>query len=69
MPPVLLASLAALTALAAAGAYAAACWLAPFGPCRCHGGPLCPRCDGTGRRVRVGRRLYAYLRSLYREAQ
>jgi hypothetical protein len=67
MPLVLLAS---LTALAAAGSYAAACWLAPFGPCRCHGhDPLCPRCDGTGRRVRVGRRLYVYLRSLYREAR
>jgi hypothetical protein len=24
---------------------------------------LCPRCDGTGRRVRIGRRIYEYLRS------
>jgi hypothetical protein len=61
--------LASLAAMAATAWYAAACWLAPFGACRCHGDPLCRRCDGTGRRVRVGRRLYVYLRSLYREAR
>lgn len=67
-------ALAVLAALAAATVYAAACWLAPFGSClRCGNDPArrgdCRRCEGTGRRVRVGRRLYVYLRSLYREAR
>ncbi len=67
MPALVL--LVALTVLAAAAVYAAGCWLAPFGPCgRCHGHDrLCRRCDGTGRRVRAGRRLHTYLRALYRE--
>jgi hypothetical protein len=52
---------------AAVLAYAAACWLFPFDVCaRCHGSSRwCRRCDGTGRRVRVGRRAWDYLRSLY----
>ena len=59
--------LASLTGLTLAVPYALACALAPFGPCRrCHrGDPLCRPCDGTGRRVRVGRRLWTYLRALY----
>jgi hypothetical protein len=66
MPLVLLASLAAL---AAAGWYAAVCAVAPFGPCRCPcRDVLCRRCDGTGYRVRVGRRLWTYLRRLYHDA-
>jgi hypothetical protein len=58
--------LASLAALALAG-YAMACVLAPFGPCRrCHHtNPSCRACDGTGRRVRLGRRLWTYLRALY----
>jgi hypothetical protein len=69
MPPVLLASLAALAALTAAGWYATVCAVAPFGPCRCHGhDALCRRCDGTGHRVRTGRRLWAYLRRLHDDA-
>jgi hypothetical protein len=50
--------------------YALACWLAPFGTCaRCHGrDPLCRSCDGTGRRVRAGRRAWTYLRRLHRDA-
>jgi hypothetical protein len=58
--------LASLAALVLAG-YALACALAPFGSCRrCHrGDPLCRACDGTGRRVRLGRRLWTYLRALY----
>jgi hypothetical protein len=58
--------LASLTALVLAG-YALACALAPFGSCRgCHrGDPLCRACNGTGRRVRLGRRLWTYLRALY----
>jgi hypothetical protein len=57
----------ALAGLALAVPYTLACWLAPFGPCsRCHArDPLCRACDGTGRRVRAGRRLWIYLRRLY----
>ena len=55
----------------AAGAvpYALACWLAPFGACaRCHHEDrLCRFCDGTGRRVRAGRRAWTYLRRLHDE--
>jgi hypothetical protein len=57
--------LASLAALALA-AYGLACWQAPYGACRCrHNDPLCRHCNGTGRRVRIGRRLFNYLRSLY----
>jgi hypothetical protein len=58
--------LASGAGLALAG-YALACALAPFGPCRrCrHTDPHCRACDGTGRRVRAGRRLWTYLRVLY----
>ena len=73
-----LASLASLAALIIAGYtlyYLAACAIFPFGACRrCKGAGklrtpisrrmfrLCPRCDGTGRRVRIGRRIYEYFR-------
>lgn len=63
---ILLASLAALTA---GGAYAVACVVAPFGTCLFHRGARCRRCGGTGRRVRVGRRLYLYLAALHREVR
>lgn len=56
--------------------YVGQCAAFPFGHCRrCKGTGklysrifrgtfrLCPRCDGTGRRVRIGRRIYEYLRS------
>jgi hypothetical protein len=58
-----------LAALAVALPYAMACWLAPFGACaRCHDRDrLCRFCDGTGRRVRAGRRLWSYLRRLHDE--
>jgi hypothetical protein len=59
---------AVLASLAAAclAAYALACWQAPYGACRCrHNDPLCRHCNGTGRRVRIGRRLFNYLRRLY----
>ncbi|MDG6106114.1 hypothetical protein Daura_06515 [Dactylosporangium aurantiacum] len=75
-------SLALLATLALAGyatLYILACAAFPFGNCRrCKGtgklrNPffrrmfrLCPRCDGTGRRVRIGRRVYEYLRSEHR---
>jgi hypothetical protein len=59
-----------LAALAVAVSCALACWLAPFGACaRCHqADPLCRFCDGTGRRVRLGRRAWTYLRRLHDEA-
>jgi hypothetical protein len=62
----LLASVASL----AVASYALACALVPFGRCRrCHDGdPLCRACDGTGRRVRAGRRLWTYLRALYHDS-
>lgn len=69
--------LASLIALGYAAFYLLMCAAFPFGHCRrprCQGGriysrlftkafKLCPRCDGTGRRVRIGRRVYEYLRS------
>jgi hypothetical protein len=57
----------AVAGLALAVPYTLACWLAPFGPChRCHHtDPLCRACDGTGRRVRLGRRAWTYLRHLH----
>jgi len=64
-PAALLGALAVLVTLSG---YAALCALAPFGACRCHGTErLCRRCDGTGLRVRAGRRLHTYLRGLYIE--
>jgi len=78
-----LASLASLAALALVGVtvgYAVACAVAPWGRCRrCHGicrrttrrGTLtrawCRRCNGTGRRVRVGRRLWTWIRHEFGE--
>jgi hypothetical protein len=58
-----------LAGLAVAVGYALACWLAPFGACtRCHQRDLlCRFCDGTGRRVRAGRRAWTYLRRLHDE--
>ena len=62
--------LASLTALALAVPYMLACALVPFGACRrCYGGdPLCRACDGTGRRVRAGRRVWTYLRALHHDS-
>jgi hypothetical protein len=58
-----------LAGLAVAVPYALACWLTPFGACaRCHGHDrLCRFCDGTGLRVRLGRRAWTYLRRLHDE--
>ncbi|WP_433792135.1 hypothetical protein [Actinoplanes sp. CA-252034] len=69
--------LATLTAVGYAAFYAVNCAIFPFGRCRrsrCEGGRVysranrkvfreCRRCEGTGKRVRIGRRLYEYLRS------
>jgi hypothetical protein len=68
-------ALTLLTLLAAAGLYTGACAIWPFADCaRCHGNNGkrrspggkawrdCPRCKGTGARLRAGRRLYNMLR-------
>ena len=71
-----LALLASLASLGYAACYLLMCAAFPFGHCRrCKGAGklyspfsrrvfrLCPRCDGTGRRVRIGRRIYEYFRA------
>ncbi|GAA3180572.1 hypothetical protein [Nonomuraea roseoviolacea] len=82
LPPlsVVLAALA-LGALLWGLGYATACAVTPFGRCRhCngHGKSIkpngrvkrwCRRCDGTGLRLRIGRRLFNYLRRLHRDAR
>lgn len=71
-----LAVLAALVLAGYIALYVGNCAYNPWGVCkrfRCRGGRIysrvftktfreCPRCNGTGRRVRVGRRIYEYLR-------
>ncbi|GAA0469441.1 hypothetical protein Aca07nite_27850 [Actinoplanes capillaceus] len=68
--------LAILAALGYAAFYLIGCAIFPFGRCRrrrCEGGRVysranrkvfreCRRCEGTGKRVRIGRRVYEYLR-------
>jgi hypothetical protein len=70
-------ALASLATLGYTAFYIAMCAISPWGVCkrrRCHGGRIysrvfsktfrdCPRCNGTGRRIRIGRRVYEYLRS------
>ena len=67
----LLARLLLIIAAAYAAWYLLKCVVAPWGVCRrCDGKRYlgrfirrpCPRCRGYGIRVRVGRRLYRYLR-------
>jgi hypothetical protein len=49
--------------------YALLCSVSPWGTCqRCHGhSRTCLRCEGTGKRPRVGWQLYAYARRTYRD--
>ncbi|MEW2379303.1 hypothetical protein AB0883_24830 [Micromonospora sp. NPDC047812] len=72
-----IALLASLAALGYALCYLAVCFTSPWGRCRrCHGRRShrtaigtrrdCRRCDGTGIRVRYGRRLIDYIRAEYR---
>lgn len=65
-------ALAAITALIIITlCYAGLCAIAPFGACiRCRGerGRACPACDATGRRTRIGRRLYHWARAEYRRS-
>ena len=72
--------LASLALLGYAAFYLIMCAAFPFGRCRrprCRDGRIysriftkafrhCPRCEGTGRRVRIGRRVYEYLRGEYK---
>jgi hypothetical protein len=72
--------LASLTLLGYSAFYLIMCAAFPFGRCRrprCRDGRIysriftkafrhCPRCEGTGRRVRIGRRVYEYLRGEYK---
>ncbi|MEU8188065.1 hypothetical protein [Micromonospora carbonacea] len=78
MTPILL--LASLATLIYAASYLAVCAVSPWGRCRrCHGHRShrttigtrrdCPRCDGTGIRVRTGRRLLDHIRIEYRDGQ
>ena len=65
--------LAALAVLAVLGWRLLAIWLFPFAPCRhCRGSGKhrsgqywrpCPKCQGTGRRTRTGRRIWDWTRS------
>ncbi|TDB78415.1 hypothetical protein [Micromonospora sp. KC721] len=72
-----IALLASLAILGYALCYLAVCAASPWGRCRrCHGRRYhrtaigtrrdCRRCDGTGIRVRLGRRLIDYIRAEYR---
>lgn len=76
-PVVLLVSLAALGYTAC---YLVMCSQFPFGRCRrhrCENGRVysrlsrkmfrdCPRCDGTGKRIRIGRRVYEKIRDEFK---
>ena len=70
-----------LAGLVAAPVYLGLCWLWPFTACRrCHGlgkkrSPFgrahrhCWHCDGTGERLRIGRHVLNYLRSIHRASR
>jgi hypothetical protein len=72
-------ALAALCLVTLSGGYVLVCAGWPFARCRrCvgtgsrrapvdRGRRLCPRCDATGLRLRLGRRLWNHLRRLHRE--
>ncbi|WP_026929834.1 hypothetical protein [Glycomyces tenuis] len=60
------------TAFSLAVAYALRCWAFPYGRCvwcrgdGIRGGTYCRRCDGSGHRVRLGRRIHDRIRAEYR---
>lgn len=64
---------ALLIALSALAVYAFAVWAFPFGKCMwcrgdgIRGGTYCRRCNGAGRRVRLGRRIVEWWRREYRD--
>ncbi|TDC00031.1 hypothetical protein E1091_05710 [Micromonospora fluostatini] len=70
--------LASLIILGYTACYLTVCAVSPWRRCRrCRGARYhrttigtrrdCPRCDGTGIRVRVGRRLIDHIRAEYRD--
>jgi hypothetical protein len=78
-PRTLLAITLALAPLFLTLRYVLACWIRPFATCRKCGGKRhlpnrigrgwhdCRRCNGTGLRLRWGRRAFTYFRHLHRE--
>lgn len=72
--------IATLTLTAMTSIYALACWVFPFGRCRrCSGGGIgktlimrrlraCRACHGSGRRLRIGRRVYNTLHHIGTDA-
>ena len=70
MQPTLIAA-----AMIVAALYAFRLWAFPFGRCvwcrgdGIRGGTYCRRCDGSGRRVRFGRRVVEWSRREYRNGQ
>lgn len=70
-------ALLAVLAVGYAACYAVACWLAPFARCgRCRkrdphspgkSRRECRRCNSTGRRLRLGRRLWNWIHHEYRD--
>lgn len=78
-PVTLAASAAVITLIVITFRYVAACYVQPFGRCRrCkgkrhipnrigRGSRHCRRCDGTGLRLRLGRRLVNHLRRLHND--
>lgn len=57
-----------ITTVIIAAGYLTVCWLLPFTTChhRARRAWRCRHCDGTGMRLRVGRRLLNHLRAAYR---
>lgn len=78
-PSAALASVACPALIVITFGYLLACWAWPFGYCRrCNGtgrlrSPfgrsfrLCPLCDATGRRLRIGRHVINHIRNEYRK--
>lgn len=71
-----LATAASLTALIVTLCYAFLCAVQPFAPCRhCHGNGRtparfglrrdCRHCNHTGRRIRIGRRVWTHLKDTH----
>jgi hypothetical protein len=49
--------------------YIGACAYIPFGNCFACRGTTCRRCEGTGKRVRLGRRLHTWLKHEHRNSR
>jgi hypothetical protein len=65
-------AVAVLALVIVTAGYLATCWLFPFTTCRHHNPRSswrCRRCEGTGHRLRTGRRLLNHLRAAHRAGQ